>query len=42
MCPRVRRHCPFGKRIICQGTGLKLALVGSIAQAFLGVSRSEL
>ena len=24
--PRVPRHCPFGKRIICQGTGLKLAL----------------
>ena len=40
LCPRVRRHCPFGKRIICDGTGLKLALGLSIAQAFLPVSRS--
>ena len=39
--PRVRRHCPFGKRIICDGTGLKLALVESIAHAFWPVSRGS-
>ena len=43
------RHCargygvtvPFRKRIICDGTGLKLALVRSIAQAFWHVSRGS-
>ena len=32
---------PFGKRIICDGTGLKLALVESIAQEFWHVTRGS-